>query len=311
MSEPNDPTPPASGGPAGQNPAPSPDQDRTEVVRTPQPSEQSTALPGGSQVPSATPPGYAPSGYPQQPPPAGFGNAGAPNPYGQPNPYAQPTDPAQYGQQPAYGGQQYGAAPYAGQPNPYGQAQYGQGQYGQAPQYPAQQYGGQPPYGSAPADQQPAAYGAAPGYGAGQQPAYGAPGQFGAPAAGDQPASQFGGDQFSSMAKQSRGTGLRTWLFAGAGALVLIVAILLITAFWLPGWAPKSLSQNAVQDGVKQILTKDYQAADVSNVSCPSGQKVEKGNSFSCSVTIGGQQQQVKVTILDDDGKYEVSRPTS
>ena len=103
----------------------------------------------------------------------------------------------------------------------------------------------------------------------------------------------------------------RVALFGGIGAVVVIAAILLITAFAWPGWAPKSLDQNAVQDGVKQVLTKDYQATDVSNVSCPSGQSVKKGSSFSCSVTVGGQKQQVKVTILDDDGKYEVSRPTS
>jgi len=103
----------------------------------------------------------------------------------------------------------------------------------------------------------------------------------------------------------------RMALIGGIGAAVVIAAILLITAFAWPGWAPKSLDQNAVQDGVKQVLTKDYQATDVSNVSCPSGQSVKKGSSFSCSVTVGGQKQQVKVTILDDDGKYEVSRPTS
>ena len=103
----------------------------------------------------------------------------------------------------------------------------------------------------------------------------------------------------------------RAAIFGGIGAVVVIAAVILITAFAWPGWAPKSLDQNAVQDGVKQVLTKDYQATDVSNVSCPSGQNVEKGSSFTCSVTVGGQKQQVKVTILDDDGKYEVSRPTS
>ncbi len=294
MSEPNDPTPAAS----GQNPAGTPDQDKTEVVGTAGTPEATTVIPGAS-APGAGGAQQFPPGYGQQP-------------------YAQP-----------YPGQPYGAPAYPGQqypPQQPGGQQYADPQYGSAPyggqQYPPQQYAGQP-YGD---PQYGAQYGSAQ-YGAGQQQPYGQ-GGYGAPSGSfpaqasqppsgafgtqaQQPAGQFGGDQFSSMAKSSGGPSARTWLLAAAGGVALIVAILLITAFWLPGWAPKSLSQTAVQDGVKQILTRDYQAADVSNVSCPSGEKVAKGHSFSCTVTIGGQQQQVKVTLLDDDGKYEVSRPTS
>ena len=61
---------------------------------------------------------------------------------------------------------------------------------------------------------------------------------------------------------------------------------------------------------MQKILTEDYQASDVSDVQCPSGQRVETGASFTCSVTVGGQQQQVTVTFIDDDGRYEVSRPS-
>ena len=102
----------------------------------------------------------------------------------------------------------------------------------------------------------------------------------------------------------------RTLMFVGGGALLLIAAIVLITAFLFPGWAPKNLDQQAAQDGVQKILTEDYQASDVSDVQCPSGQRVETGASFTCSVTVGGQQQQVTVTFIDDDGRYEVSRPS-
>lgn len=237
-------------------------------------------------------PRYAQPGQPGQPQP-GHTNYGQPQ-YGQPQ-YGQ-SQPPQYGQ-PQYGQPQYGQ----GQPPQYGQPQYGQSQYGQGqpPQYGQGQYG-QPQYG------QSAQQGQHPQYGqpVSQGEAATQPGQFGQPG---QP-----GDQFSTMTvKSGSSKRTRTAIFGGIGAVVLIAAIILITAFAWPGWAPKSLDQNAVQDGVKQVLTKDYQATNVTDVSCPSGQSVEKGHSFTCTAMVGGQKQQVKVTILDDDGKYEVSRPTS
>ena len=220
----------------------------------------------------------------QQPGQGQPGQGQAPQ-YGQPQ-YGQP----QYGQgqPPQYGQPQYGQ----GQPPQYGQPQYGQGQ---APQY------GQPQYGQ-------------PQYGQDQSPQYGQPVSQGEAATQPGQVGQPGqpGDQFSSMTvKSGSSKRTRTAIFGGIGALVVIAAIILITAFAWPGWAPKSLDQNAVQDGVKQVLTKDYQATNVTDVSCPSGQSVEKGHSFTCTAMVGGQKQQVKVTILDDDGKYEVSRPTS
>ena len=243
----------------------------------------------------------------QQPGQGQPGQGQAPQ-YGQPQ-YGQPQygqgQPPQYGQ-PQYGqGQppQYGQPQYGqGQPPQYGQPQYGQGQ---APQYGQPQYGqpqyGQPQYGQ-------------PQYGQDQSPQYGQPVSQGEAATQPGQVGQPGqpGDQFSSMTvKSGSSKRTRTAIFGGIGALVVIAAIILITAFAWPGWAPKSLDQNAVQDGVKQVLTKDYQATNVTDVSCPSGQSVEKGHSFTCTAMVGGQKQQVKVTILDDDGKYEVSRPTS
>lgn len=250
----------------------------------------------------AQPQAYGPTGYGQQTydQQAAFGQQTYGQPgygqqaygqqaYGQQNP--GPQDPAQpaYGQQGAYGA-----------PDPQAQAgQYGapapQGVYGQqsayAPTGPQDQYGGQQYGGQQYTGQQYA------GQQFGGQPPYG--GQFG------------GGDQFSAMAAPSGKKGLRTLLLIGGGVAVLIAAILLITAFIAPGWAPKTISQSAVQDGVKKVLTEDYQATEVSDVQCPSGQRVEQGQSFSCTATVGGQQQTVTVTFLDDDGKYEVSRPTS
>ncbi|MFT4042018.1 MAG: DUF4333 domain-containing protein [Gordonia sp. (in: high G+C Gram-positive bacteria)] len=264
-------------------------------------------------------PGYAQAGYPTP----NFPQSGYEQPsYGQPSygqaGYGQAEQiggyPAQAYQQEAYptADQQAFLAPYGQQPG-YGQfPQYGQTpQYGQ-PGYAQSPQPGQPDYG------QPTGQFSQPGYsqpGYGGQPGYGQyGGQFGPPAYGSPtgPHGQFGvGDQFAAMATGSSRKGLRTLLIAGGTGLVLVAILVVVTAFAWPGWAPKSLDQTAAQNGVKKVLTDDYQATEVSDVQCPSGQRVKKGNSFSCSVTVGGQKQTVKITFLDDDGKYEVGRPTS
>ena len=273
----------------------------------PAPAPGAANTPGGHDAPAQDASG-APGTYP----PYGAGGQTAP-----PGQYGAP----QYGSEqpggPQYGGPQY-AAPQYGGPQ-YGGSQYGAPQYGSpqyvSPQYGAPQYGGSqyaaPQYGGS-------QYGA-PQY---ESPQYGAPqagtvqpgGHAGYPTTAEQPTQaggQFGGDQFSAMATPRATHGRRTVLLIGVGAVVLIAAILLFTAFVIPGWAPKTISQDAVQDGVRQVLTEDYQASDVSAVSCPSGQRVEEGSSFDCTATVGGQEQTVTVTFLDDDGTYEVSRPTN
>ena len=95
------------------------------------------------------------------------------------------------------------------------------------------------------------------------------------------------------------------------GVVAAIIAILLITAFWIPGWAPKTLSQTAAQDGVKTVLNDKYGITNVEKVECPADQKVDEGSSFTCKVTVGGQEQTVTLTFTDGDGTYTVSRPTS
>lgn len=111
-----------------------------------------------------------------------------------------------------------------------------------------------------------------------------------------------------AKARKSKRTG--PILVGAAGVVVIVGIIVLVTAFWVPPkWAPKNLDQNSAQDGVRKVLTADYQAGTVTDVKCPAKQKVAKGKSFTCSAKVGGQQQKIKVTFLDDDGKYEVARP--
>ncbi|GAC70280.1 DUF4333 domain-containing protein [Gordonia soli] len=319
--DPNEPTRPTT--PAGD------DAGKTEVVNIPEqsgnPDSTTVSQRSAAQPPQSRAPGVQP---PAAPPTTAAPAAGGPIPQYD-NAYGQP---GQFGQQPA-GGPQSAPGPQSAAGPQYGQQppQYGQqpqpgylqpGQYGQPGQQPGQ-YGQPGQFGQQPGQYgQPGQYSAtqqAPG-GFGQQPGqYGQPGQFGQqPGQFGQPGQQpgFGGqyanDQFAAMSSTgSSNKGLRTLFFAGGGLLIVAAAIVVITAFWLPGWAPKNLSQDAAQDGVKSVLTDDYQATEVTNVSCPSGQRVKKGNSFSCSVTVGGQPQKVTVTFLDDEGKYEVGRPTS
>ncbi|UQE77018.1 DUF4333 domain-containing protein [Gordonia sp. PP30] len=83
-----------------------------------------------------------------------------------------------------------------------------------------------------------------------------------------------------------------------------------------PGWGTKTLSQDALQRGVHQVLTDKNSASgygldDVKDVSCPSGKKVRKGETFTCSVSVGGQNKLVTVRVTDNDGTYEVSKPAN
>ncbi|MFW0785729.1 DUF4333 domain-containing protein [Gordonia sp. CPCC 206044] len=274
MTEPHDPTQPTGRPPQSGETGPS----EGEGVQP----ETGSPAPGGQEPFGQQTYGEPNQGDPGQGQQAAWGQQsyGQPaygqQPYGAPQPEQTPGGPDPYAQQP------YGQQPYPQQP--YGQQPYGQPQYGNQQQYGGQQYG-QQPYG--------------------QQ-------QFGQPTQGQPTApGQFGGDQFASMATPARKYGNRNLLLIGGGLAVLIAAILLVTAFVVPGWAPKKISQDAVQDGVKKILTEDYQAADVTEVQCPSGQKVDDGASFTCTATVGGQKQTVTITFVGDDGKYEVSRPAS
>jgi len=172
-----------------------------------------------------------------------------------------------------------------------GQQPY-QGSYGQQP-------GGeqQPGWGGPPQRGQPQQ-----GYPGQQQPGpqqpYGAPGQ------------QFG-QQPSPYGQPNAPKKSKTPLIAAiSGVVVLIIIILLVTAFVAPGFAKtKVLNASSVQDGVQKILTDTYKVTDVSKVSCPAGQEVTNGGTFTCRATIAGKDTDVKVTITDDNGTYQVGRP--
>lgn len=218
----------------------------------------------------------------------------------------QPTQG--YPQQPPYSQGQYPAQPQ-GQGNyptqsfeqgQFPQGQYPQGQFpqGQFPQgqFPQGQYPqGQFPQGQFPQGQYPQGQ-----YPQGQNPQA----QYGSMYPGQQ---QPGQQQWNPGQQPPQGTKSKTPLFVIGG---LVVAILLIggVLFATLG-GTKTLDADAAEAGIEEIVSGTYGATSVSNVDCPSGQAVEKGASFDCSVRVDGIDKKVTLTFTDDTGTYEVSRP--
>lgn len=189
-----------------------------------------------------------------------------------------------YPQQPQSGG--FPAQGYPQQPQP---------QYGQYPQQP--QYGQQPGY-----PQQPPQSGGFPAEGYPQQQYGQYPQQQ--PYYGQQQPGQPGG--FGTPVAKSKGGGKLLWIIT---AVVIVVAAAVgVTGFWLPGFfVTKVLDQTAVQNGVTQMLATYGDTATA--VSCPAKQEVKAGTTFTCTATIDGKQQQVTVTVQNDNGDYQVGHP--
>ncbi|MFI5775611.1 DUF4333 domain-containing protein [Nocardia sp. NPDC051570] len=99
----------------------------------------------------------------------------------------------------------------------------------------------------------------------------------------------------------------RKGLFIALGAAVVVVIVAVVLAVVLLG--SDKLDNKAVQDGVQKVLKDSYGIDDVQGVSCPSGQKVQVGKAFECTLKVGGEQKKVTVKITKDDGTYEVGRP--
>ena len=72
---------------------------------------------------------------------------------------------------------------------------------------------------------------------------------------------------------------------------------------------PRIFDQGALEDGVRRVLVQSYRLSDVGTVHCPSGQAVQVGSSFDCTVQIGGTTKNVTLTVRGVDGTYEVSQP--
>ena len=75
----------------------------------------------------------------------------------------------------------------------------------------------------------------------------------------------------------------------------------------------KVFDQLKIEAGVTVILTSAVPAGfgltSASGVVCPPNEPVQKGLQFECTATIGGDLKHVKITVIDDEGRYEVGVP--
>lgn len=93
-----------------------------------------------------------------------------------------------------------------------------------------------------------------------------------------------------------------------AGVVAIVGGVIGLGA--AAGWfTTRLLDQQAVQDGVQQILTDHYDM-DVSTVSCPPAPEVKVHNTFTCTVGLSsGESVTVRVVVVSEDGTYTVGRP--
>jgi len=105
------------------------------------------------------------------------------------------------------------------------------------------------------------------------------------------------------------------------GALGVLAATVLAAGVFIGLSTPsawfggKELDIGNAQAEVQRVLTDDitgYGDAGVADVTCNGGHNaaVRVGASFTCQVTVDGTPRQVTVTFLDDNGNFEVGRPT-
>lgn len=171
-----------------------------------------------------------------------------------------------------------------GDQRPQGGPAPGQQQWQQRPQPPQQPQ----PY-----------YSPAPGVPAAPQP----------PAYGGFQSGSYGGFGAFAEATPKRNRGRGKFVIAGIIALVLIAAG--GAAAWQFGLIHFSdvLDEQALETGVKQVLTNNYGETDVTAVDCPSGQPVTSGHRFSCTVEISGATKEVAVRVLNGKPEFEVGAP--
>ncbi len=94
------------------------------------------------------------------------------------------------------------------------------------------------------------------------------------------------------------------------GLLVVAAIVVALLAFLVgPRFARYDvLDRAAVERGVTDVVTRDWHR-QITNVSCPDGERVRPGTSFVCSGTVDGRPQQIPVDVVDDNGGYEVGQP--
>lgn len=246
-----------------------------------------------------------PFGQPPQQP--GFSQQPTPRPFTQ-QPPTQSGFPQQAGQQPVQQPvQQYQQqVPVQGQP--HGQATSGWSNPGQ------------PGAVQQPATQPQAGFAQQPGFP--QQPVavpQGGPQQQGGAQQGGHPQQAFQQQGFQQPGAPSgypappRARGARK---SGKAPTIVVTALITgivsVTATLLATGtltAPPTFDEDALTEGVAEVLSTSFDLTDVEDVSCPSAVKVVEGAEFECTFTSGGEDLSIPVTVLNDEGQYRVGGP--
>lgn len=93
-------------------------------------------------------------------------------------------------------------------------------------------------------------------------------------------------------------------------ALVTAVVSVLATLFATGAFtAPPVFEQEALESGVSDVLSGDFELSDVKGVSCPAEVVAERGEQFECTFSSGGEDLSVPVEVLNDEGQYRVGGP--
>jgi hypothetical protein len=93
-------------------------------------------------------------------------------------------------------------------------------------------------------------------------------------------------------------------------ALALAASVCVI-GFVNPGlFMVRVFDDEALRDGVRLVLERDFHLAQVTELQCPRRQPVEPHSVFLCAVRINGAPSTVPVIVQDKAGRYAVGRPS-
>jgi hypothetical protein len=92
---------------------------------------------------------------------------------------------------------------------------------------------------------------------------------------------------------------------------LLAVPALAAVTVAVVGCGTQTFDTDKLQTTLSKDITSQLKAAGSDlKVSCPDSPKAEKGQSFTCSTTIGGKKQTIKVNVTNDDGDIDWSMTT-
>lgn len=90
-----------------------------------------------------------------------------------------------------------------------------------------------------------------------------------------------------------------------------LTASMAVLGFVNPGlFVTRVFDAEALQDGVRLVLERDFHLAQVTELVCPLDQPVEPHTVFVCAVRISGAPSTVPLVVQDQAGHYAVGRPS-